>query len=530
MSSGPLAKHGSGSFTITDIIELSRSGVIRIPGFQRMYVWDSRDVLNLFDSLYRGFPVGTVLFWAQPGKKEDVHFGPISVRAEATEKALWVVDGQQRVTSLFGALASDNEGIDDRFEVYFDLSKEKFINPRKGFIPPRAMPVREALETRKLLNWLRNHDSDLEARDFDVADRLGAVLRDYKIASYVVSSEDQNLLREVFDRVNSAGKPISRAQVFHALFASDEEPGSPASVVKSLRNLRFGEMEENRVVQSLLSVRGGNVQRDIHGEFEEGEDISEWYDKTESALASAINFLKDQGIAHVKLMPSTLPLPVLAAFFHLHPDPAPWIRRLISLWLWRGWAYGFGSESGQTPIIRRAVYSVNPGSNYKTTPSAYEAAKSLLDSVPSRKEIDVKVEKFSTKSTRGRIVLLALASLGPKRASGEDIRLADLLEERGAAAVTDFVKGRRTNAGSRGFWVDSDVDISEVNDISILDSHLVSPEAQEALRKADRDLFVEIRSKQLKGLVSNFLLSRMDLNAVIRPPIEELIISGEYDD
>jgi hypothetical protein len=53
----------------------------------------------------------------------------------------------------------------------------------------------------------------------------------------------------------------------------------------------------------------------------------------------------------VLLMPNTLPIRVLAAFFHLRPTPDPWILRLLGRWLWRGWVHGFGKEGGQTPFF-----------------------------------------------------------------------------------------------------------------------------------------------------------------------------------
>jgi hypothetical protein len=60
----------------------------------------------------------------------------------------------------------------------------------------------------------------------------------------------------VFDRMNSAGKRITRAQVFHALFANEAEPGSPAAVVAGLKRFAFGALDENRIVQSLLAGAG----------------------------------------------------------------------------------------------------------------------------------------------------------------------------------------------------------------------------------------------------------------------------------
>ncbi|HEX6074776.1 MAG TPA: DUF262 domain-containing protein [Micromonosporaceae bacterium] len=511
------------------MVKLAEDGYLRVPSFQRSFVWNSGDVRALFDSLYRGFPIGTLLLWQRYGPAGSISFGPLQLEAPEVTHALWVVDGQQRVTSLLGTLSSRFGGVDERFEVYFDLASEKFINPRRGIVPPRAMPVREALETRSLLNWLRLHEADLESQDFDVADRLGGVFRDYKVPTYIVTGDDQNVLREVFDRVNSAGKPISRAQVFHALFASEENPGSPASVVAALRTTGFGSIPENRVVQSLLGIRGGDVQRDIREEFSSDEDPIDWYDRTEEALSHAIQFLKAQGVFHLDLMPNTLPLPVLATFFFVHPDPSPWNLRLLARWLWRGWVHGFGKE-GQTPVLRRAIRSIYPNKGkIQEIPSEYEAVKFLLEYVPDREADAASLTDFRTDRAQSRLVLLALASLGPLDAQGKPVDIAQLYNTRGVGAVSGFVKGHRTNAAARGFWPTSTAGITEVTARDVLDSHVISQAAEQALKSSAIDIFLSRRGDDLQKIVDHFLANRLEVDAILRPPLDDLLVAGSEE-
>lgn len=530
-ASVPLDGSGSGSFTIPDLVKLAGEGSIRIPTFQRAYVWEAGDVIRLFDSIFRGFPIGTVLLWRQEAPEGEIRFGPIKLTAPHRTDALWVVDGQQRITSLFGALSSVHRGVDERFEVYFDLSTSRFTNPRRGVVPPRAIPVREALETRSLLAWLRQHDNDLEPADFDLADRLGGSIRDYRVPAYVVSGSDQNLLREVFDRVNSAGRPISRAQVFHALFAKDSEPGSPASVVQELRQLGFGKIDENRVVQSLLAIRGGDVQRDLREEFEEGDDPADWYDRTEQTLARSIKFLRSEGVAHLLLMPNTLPLPVLAAFFHLHPEPDTWILRLLSRWLWRGWAQGFGNEGGQTPTLRRAVRTVNPRRlSPGTAPSSYEAVRNLLQAIPDTPAGEISLDRFRTDAVNGRLILLALASLEPRDGEGEVIDLAEEFDKRGVEAVTELVPGHRSDPAARGFWRAGYGRPSGAEESSVLESHAISSSAAAHLRDRDMDAFLDARRAALRDLVGSYLESRIEPGAIVRPPLADLVVADEAEE
>lgn len=531
-SSESLDRSGGESYTIPDLVKFAGDGTIRVPTFQRQFVWNAKDVRDLFDSLYRGFPVGTLLLWRHRAPAGRVTLGPITLEVPENSGALWVVDGQQRITSLFAALSPNHRGIDERFEIYFDLAAKKFINPRRGAVPPQAIPVREALETRPLLNWLRHHGDELESADFDLADRLGGALRDYKIPAYIVSGDDQALLREVFDRVNSAGKPISRAHVFHALFASDEQPGSPASVIEELRPLNFGHIDENRIVQSVLAVRGGDVQRDIHGEFGKDEDPVDWYDLTEQALARSIRFLRSEGVEHLLMMPNTLPIPALAAFFHIHPDPDPWNLRLLSRWLFRGWVHGFGRESGQTPTLRRAIRSINPDHRKPgKAPAEFDAVKALLDYTPDSATPDLSLHDFKTNVANSRLILLAMASLAPRQTDGRAVALAAELQAHGTNAITEFVSGHRTNAAARGFWPANErFKPSEIQDAELLASHAIEEDAARSLRDGNVDEFLQRRGNRIKRLTFDYLDSRTEPAALIRPPLSDLALAGASED
>lgn len=521
----PLDGSGSGTFSIPELVRLAGDGTIRIPIFQRSFVWDAQDVLKLFDSIYRGFPIGTILLWRQRGPKGRVRLGPIEFDVEEKTEALWVVDGQQRITTLFGCLSPQAKNADDRFELYFNLANQRFTHIRRGVRSPRILPVREALETRTLLMWLRQHAEELDASDYDVADRLGGALRDYRILSYIITGNDHDLLREVFDRVNSAGKPITRAQVFHALFAKESEPGSPASVVAELSRLGFGKLDENRVIQSLLAIRGGDVQRDIHEEFDVGDDPADWYDRTEQALERVVRFLRSEGVPHLLLMPNTLPIPVLAAFFYLHPDPSPWILRLLSRWLWRGWVHEFGREGGQTPTLRRAVRSVNPRKlQVQEAPDEYEAVRSLLEGVSDYYPASFTFDKFRTDMAHGRLILLALASLGPLGPDGKPVDLSAELESEGVNAITEFIPNERSKPAARGFWPRKSPRPTGAESPEILASHAICAGAASALRRGDKSEFLRRRRDALAEIVQNFLKSRLATGALVRPPLDRLVV------
>lgn len=515
------------TYDISSLVSLAERGVLRIPRFQRPFTWDGEDVRKLFDSIWRGFPIGTLLLWKRDGPNGRVAFGPFEIDAPAYADALWVVDGQQRVASLVGALSARAADVYPDFELCFDLRQARFVQAGKRPIPSWWLPLRVTLESRTLIAWLRESGDDLSPDELERADALSGALRDYRVPAYVVEHADDDLLREVFDRVNSAGKPITRAQVFHALFGGSSDGASPSTVVEALRHEGFGDLNEQRVVQSLLAVRGGNVQRDFHDEFGAGEEPAEWLGIAERALVLAISFLRRHHAPHLLLLPHTLPIPVLAAFFHLHPTPDPWNERLLSRWLWRGWVHGYG-RSGQTPALRKAVTTVHPvRGKPELAPSENDAVQTLLRSVPDDSPPTPGLRGFRTDAASGRLALLALASLGPLRPNGGALAVNAALNHDGAAAVTELVEGHRGELAARGFWPLGAAPPTGAEQRAILDSHAIDVPAAEALRSGRVDEFLDRRGDVVVALVGRFLAARIDRGAPVRAPLSELFVPDD---
>src|ERR1041384_2207899 len=84
--------------SVEDLVAAAMRGEVRIPVFQRGLEWQSNHVLDLFDSIYRGFPIGSLLLRRAPATAGTVRIGPVTVFGIETKSALWVVDGQQRLT------------------------------------------------------------------------------------------------------------------------------------------------------------------------------------------------------------------------------------------------------------------------------------------------------------------------------------------------------------------------------------------------------------------------------------------------
>ena len=89
------------SYSLSKIIEDIDLGEIGLPELQRPFVWPNTKVRDLFDSMYRGFPVGYLLFWANGVTEGHRQIGE---QPKQRIPRLLIVDGQQRLTSLYAVL------------------------------------------------------------------------------------------------------------------------------------------------------------------------------------------------------------------------------------------------------------------------------------------------------------------------------------------------------------------------------------------------------------------------------------------
>lgn len=116
----------STSFTLRHLVDNIDRGDVALPELQRPFVWSNSKVRDLFDSMYRGFPVGYLLFWetgAEVGARQ------IGVDDKEARVARWlIVDGQQRLTSLYSVMT----GADVIREDYSESRVKLSFRPRDG--------------------------------------------------------------------------------------------------------------------------------------------------------------------------------------------------------------------------------------------------------------------------------------------------------------------------------------------------------------------------------------------------------------
>ncbi len=514
-------------FRVEELLAHARAGRIRVPTFQRGFKWERADVGKLLDSIWRGYPIGTLLLWSKVGPAGQVMVGDLTFEVNEQNQAWFVVDGQQRIVSLVSTLL-DRGSRADKFDFDFDLVTGNVVPSARRGEPATHLPLDRVIDSEELLAWVDDNRAALTPEQIRLAFRVGTALREYELPAYVVTIDDERVVREIFERTNSTGKSLDVSDVFNALHTPiDRQPAaSLEDLVQRLRVRSLGEIDEDQLLRSLLAIE----DRDLAGELQRqlvDVDIPAALERVERAMDRVFGFLaQDAGIPHLRLLPYQGPLTVLSAFFNTFPTPSTRARRLLTRWLWRGTATG--ELRGDGKDMRPALEAVRSGAGDEVT------ARGILATVSTRRPDIKPSEQFNLRYARSRLSVIALFDLRPHDLrTGEPIDVVSLLNGHddivppivthrpaslSAAETAAFSSvGNRLLYSSHGevsvltMLVAAARAQAEFPSITtsipphVLASHAILAPAMQALYDDDLVAFVELRRDQIDGATARLV-------------------------
>lgn len=215
---------------VIDILSSIDVGGIALPEFQRGYVWNRDQVRSLMHSLYRRYPVGSLLVWVTRAESEQSRGdGPLSTGAVRL-----LLDGQQRVTTLYGIIRGKPpqffEGTEQAFKnLYFHLGEEafEFYGPVKMKDNPLWISVTELMQNgvggfiSQLVQGGGVDQSTINA----YINRLTAVenIKNVDLHIEEVAGQDKtiDIVVDIFNRVNSGGTMLSKGDLALAKIGAD---------------------------------------------------------------------------------------------------------------------------------------------------------------------------------------------------------------------------------------------------------------------------------------------------------------------
>lgn len=220
-----------------EILKHIDSGEYAIPLFQRDFVWDKKQVLDLFDSISKGYPIGSILLWRPKIKNSSnnlsKNYNKLSKDIvsrntyENSNVEYFILDGAQRLTAFYGCLY-DRGDADERFQLCYNLDSELFEYPsnrnRTGYLVPLAV----LYDTFKLLDLLQEIQKNVPNNETAIkyikrAKQINAIFQGYQIGELLFENYTLDEAGTVFARINSKGTDISKVSMLQALFFKDDQ-------------------------------------------------------------------------------------------------------------------------------------------------------------------------------------------------------------------------------------------------------------------------------------------------------------------
>ncbi|MDC3227013.1 DUF3578 domain-containing protein [Acidimicrobiaceae bacterium] len=222
-----------------------KSGEIQIPEMQREYVWDTTKVRDLFDSLYRGYPIGYVLLWDVKEKSDQNR--SIGTNLKSFEVSQYVIDGQQRLTSLYAVTTGEPVINSDFKEIKITIDFNPFTETFETSTPATEQDSEYFHDITGLFNI---------SQQFQL---INAFKENFELRNGRKLSSEENLQ---IDQTLSRVAGIMNVEL-QLLTLSDDMDIATASDVFVRINSKQADLSQADFILTLLSVRWAEGKREI---------------------------------------------------------------------------------------------------------------------------------------------------------------------------------------------------------------------------------------------------------------------------
>jgi hypothetical protein len=529
---------------LIDLLKRAKEGRLRVPNFQRDFIWRRQDIIDLFDSIARQYPIGTLFLWGStPAPRCRPKIGPLAL-PDYTGESFMVLDGQQRLTTLVGVLLKgeslwSTEGDDDpeRWTLYFDAESNVFAHAvTREPVPSSYAPVPSLLDTMKIYDWVAKMKSVEQTGSSPGASEMAIwvnrvqevarALQRYRIPIVEIQTNDLSIAVESFSRLNKKGRSIGQDEMFSALTYEDSGTGSfhLASEIDGLqRDMKrsgFGEVERGILLRSVLTAANLDLYRTDWTRL--GDQLKKdarvklpaAIEEARGGLELARAFLRSLGVMNQRMLPYSMQLVALSGFYGRCPEPTPSQVALLRRWFWSssfaGW---FGSQNPTR--VRRLVEELRDTVSKNHEPQTLSHMRLEQPALPTPL-------RFDLRSARVRALLCVLFKREPRGQDGSPFgsqEAARILLERGPEAMTtlcatvhnddlrrspvnrvlDVAQSPRAQAKN---WI---LSVPEGVRDSVLDSHAIPPEAFPLLVKGDNEAFLQKRLDLMSSIEREFM-------------------------
>ncbi|GAA3458843.1 DUF262 domain-containing protein [Saccharothrix longispora] len=305
---------------VSELVRRIERGEIRLPEIQRGYVWKPTQVAKLVESLYRGYPSGSLLLW-QTDETPQTRAPAIS--GEAGKPAvvpLYLLDGQQRVTSLHRVFTDHPQAA-----IVFNIETERFQNQSAATAKdPRWIKVHDVLKPQtdqyRLVGELHERNPSIPPNEINKRLQKLVAIPGHKFHMEVLHDFPYDEVTQIFVRVNSGGRSLKTSDLALATLSA-RWPGVLGKLEQEAKHWAdrgYGDIDVTFLTRALTgAVLGRGLSAWSHARLVAATDdeLDHGWSTVRRGLRHLVPLLQNNlGASHSKLLPSMvvlLPLIVL---------------------------------------------------------------------------------------------------------------------------------------------------------------------------------------------------------------------------
>lgn len=407
------------SILISDI----ERGVVKVPKFQRDFVWDIEQTSKLLDSILKGYPIGTFILWETDNRINDVkNIGNFDLPEIEYGPVQYVLDGQQRITSLFAAYkgATIQKVGEKKKTNYKDIVVD--LEPNEdtddGNIVTIIQKAKRPIALHDVLNFNHKKSKELEAQgfsgdDLDKIDEYKDAFSTYDFSIVTLRKNDIESAIEVFTRINTGGKVLTLFEIMSAKTydeaANFDMQAKWEKFQKKLNDCKYENISPTVILQilSLIISETKECKRKTILGLDKSDILAKWDDAISAIEKSVDHFRTVLRIPVSQLLPyDTLIVPYAYFFLKTGQSPTGQQRKYLEELFWRSslsLRYSSATESKLAADIKKVDLIIDG----QRPP--YPEFKLFINSPQDLKETD-----FSTGNAICKSILCILAYHEPK--------------------------------------------------------------------------------------------------------------------
>jgi Protein of unknown function DUF262 len=447
---GQGGEHRPVSEKITSLAARVVQGEIRLPKFQREFVWSKQQVLDLLDSIARGYPIGSFLLWDSDSATlaSDQNIAGLDVPSvrEGGDPA-YLLDGCQRLSTICGALRwKPGRDADSYWNLVYDLAGERFKHRDDLDKPPEhEIPLRLLSDVSKFLDHVMGLPQPLRERAKALYDRFDG----YEVAVVTLRGTSLSEIGRIFERVNTRGTPLATVEIVRAAtWTIDFDLLDQIDQVRGVLAARnYGQIDRKLLLRAIAVAAGldfttEGIERLVEVDL---AVLRRAIEQTEVAARRAVDFLTTEiGTPTAEALPYPNQFAVAVEIFRQVPRPTPAQYAEIRGWFWRMALTGYfgGWNKQQMSDDLNAIRHF-----------AHGARRIEVNTPPLSTRLWT-AEQYRRGSARTKALALMLATAGPRDlrsgnriSTGESLAMANEMQFHHFFPRKSFLDSGRAGAG-----------------------------------------------------------------------------------